>query len=146
MDGIGSSRPAPRSSCTTGRANQFVAGFIGSPSMNFLPGTARRNGALSVEVMGRDLPVGSESAAEDGQQVRFGIRPEHLEIADEGLPARISVVEPTGSETLLVLRAEETEIVAVLRDWHDFKPGETVHLKPRADRVHLFEGESGERL
>jgi multiple sugar transport system ATP-binding protein len=83
---------------------------------------------------------------EAGQPVLFGIRPEHLELAPEGFPARVSVVEPTGSETMVFLRFGDSEIVALFRERHNFKPGDTVHLRPRADQVHLFHAEKGQRL
>jgi multiple sugar transport system ATP-binding protein len=127
--------------------NVFVAKFIGSPAMNLIEGTVvRRDGALGVEVDGHRLPVSAETGAGDGQAVIYGIRPEHLGIADDGFPAHVSVVEPTGSETLVFLRFGETDMVAVLRDWHDFKPGQTVHLRPRAERAHLFDAATGARV
>ncbi len=126
--------------------NVFVARFIGSPAMNLVQGTVRRGEGLSVEVNGYRLPVGAESEAGDGQTVTYGIRPEHLDLADDGFPAQVSVVEPTGSETLVFLRFGETDIVAVFRDWHDFEPGQTVHLRPRADRAHLFDNATGARI
>ena len=79
-------------------------------------------------------------------QCYTGCAPEHLDLADDGFPARISVVEPTGSETLVFLRFEETDMVAVFRDRHTFAPGQVVHLRPRADEVHLFDEEHGNRL
>ena len=127
--------------------NVFVAKFIGSPAMNLIQGTVvRSDGAPGVEANGYRLPASAESGAGDGQAVIYGIRPEHLDIADDGFPARVSVVEPTGSETLVFLRFGEADIVAVLRDWHDFKPGQTVHLRPRAERAHLFDVATGARV
>jgi len=123
-------------------ANTFVAGFIGSPAMNILKGKVEAGG---VRVDGAVLPVGDHNVA-DGQDVLYGVRPEHLQIAEVGLPARISVVEPTGSETTVVLRFGESEIVALFRERHDFKPGDTLHLRPRQDAVHLFDPQSGRRL
>jgi len=131
--------------------NVFVAKFIGSPAMNLIQGTVRRDGvssdgAFGVEANGHRLPVSSGSGAEDGQTVIYGIRPEHLDLADDGFPATVSVVEPTGSETIVFLHFGEIDIVAVLRDWHDVKPGQTVYLRPRADRAHLFDVEAGGRV
>jgi multiple sugar transport system ATP-binding protein len=139
--------------------NVFVAKFIGSPAMNLIQGTIRRDGissdgAFSVEAFGHRLPVspgngtasGAAGGAEDGQSVIYGIRPEHLNIADDGFPATVSVVEPTGAETIVFLHFGEIDIVAVLRDWHDIKPGQTVYLRPRADRAHLFDTASGGRV
>ncbi|MPZ08767.1 MAG: sn-glycerol-3-phosphate ABC transporter ATP-binding protein UgpC [Kiloniellaceae bacterium] len=125
-------------------ANTFVAGFIGSPAMNLLKGTVADGGA--VEINGSRLAVAGNHAAAKGEAVFFGIRPEHLELSPEGVPARIAVVEPTGSETLVFLRFGESEIVALFRERHDFKPGDTVHLRPRVDHVHLFNAETGQRI
>ncbi|HVO03506.1 MAG TPA: TOBE domain-containing protein, partial [Candidatus Cybelea sp.] len=127
-------------------ANLFVAGFIGSPAMNFLKGAAKANGGLEVEVEGSRLPVSGRHHITDGQPVVYGIRPEHLELASDGFPARIAVVEPTGSETMVVVRLGESEIVALFRERHEFAPGQTVHLRPRPDQVHLFDSDSGQRV
>lgn len=126
--------------------NLTVATFIGSPAMNLLPGTVRRDGGLFVEVDGHRLPANGGGTAGDGQSVVYGIRPEHLDVADDGFPAQVAVVEPTGPETLLFLRFGKHEIVAVLPDWHDVKPGQTVHLRPRADRAHLFDTATSARI
>jgi multiple sugar transport system ATP-binding protein len=124
-------------------ANVFVAGFIGSPSMNMLKGKVEGG---SVVIDGARLPFSGSRAVSEGQEVLYGVRPEHFDIAEDGLPARISVVEPTGSETTVVLRFGESEIVALFRERHDFKPGDTLHLKPRKDLVHLFDPQSGRRI
>jgi multiple sugar transport system ATP-binding protein len=124
-------------------ANVFVAGFIGSPSMNMLKGKIEGG---SVVIDGASLPFSGSRAVSEGQEVLYGVRPEHFDIAEDGLPARISVVEPTGSETTVVLRFGESEIVALFRERHDFKPGDTLHLKPRKDLVHLFDPQSGRRI
>lgn len=126
--------------------NLTVATFIGSPAMNLLPGAFRRDGGPFVEVDGHRLPLNGGATADDGQPVIYGVRPEHLDIADDGFPAQVAVVEPTGPETLLFLRFGAHEIVAMLPDWHDVKPGQTVHLRPRADRAHLFDAATGARL
>ncbi|ADV13520.1 ABC transporter ATP-binding protein [Mesorhizobium ciceri] len=127
-------------------ANLFVAGFIGSPSMNLLKGVMRKGDKPGVDIAGTLFPIGSGNAAQDGQAVVYGVRPEHLEIHPDGVPAKISVVEPTGSETLVFLRFGEGEMVALFRERHDFKPGDTLKLKPRLDQIHLFDAETGKRL
>ncbi|TIM15404.1 MAG: TOBE domain-containing protein, partial [Mesorhizobium sp.] len=127
-------------------ANLFVAGFIGSPSMNLLKGVVRKGDKSIVEIAGTPFPIAASSKVEDGRNVVYGVRPEHLEIHPDGVPAKISVVEPTGSETLVFLRFGEGEMVALFRERHDFKPGDTLYLKPRLDQVHLFDAETGNRL
>jgi multiple sugar transport system ATP-binding protein len=126
--------------------NVFVAGFIGSPAMNFFKGTVRRNGA--VEFNGADgltLPLAAPPAA-DGRPVVYGVRPEHFSLAEDGAAAEIQVVEPTGSETQLVARLGSQEMVAVFRERHAFKPGDRVRLKPEVAMVHLFDPATGKRL
>jgi multiple sugar transport system ATP-binding protein len=124
--------------------NLFVAGFIGSPAMNFLKGAAKSDG--SIEIGGTRLPFTGKHAVADGQPIVYGIRPEHLELANDGFPAKIAVIEPTGSETMVVVRMGETEMVALFRERHQFAPGQTVHLRPRVEQVHLFDSESGQRV
>ncbi|MBD4125144.1 sugar ABC transporter ATP-binding protein, partial [Xanthomonas citri pv. citri] len=77
--------------------NLFVAGFIGSPAMNFLRGTIRTSGAPSFSgPNGIRLPLGSAPANADGRPAVYGIRPEHFVIADDGAEAIVQVIEPTG--------------------------------------------------
>ena len=125
-------------------ANRFVAGFIGSPSMNFIEAT-QKDGAM-VTPSGASLPIASASAANDGRAMVYGIRPEHLDIADDGFEAEVVVIEPTGSETQLFARLGGQEIVAIFRERHDFAPGQTIRLKPRAPVAHLFDASSGQRI
>ncbi len=125
--------------------NVFVAGFIGSPSMNLLDCVIAADGkSATFGDIALPLPKGVKRAP--GSKVVYGIRPEHLELSRAGFPARIAVVEPTGSETLLVLRLETREMTALFRERHAFKPGETIRLKPRLENIHLFDAETGKRL
>ncbi len=129
--------------------NQFVAGFIGSPSMNFLAGTIKGGAAPSVQMSnGAILPLIKAPAASEGKQVVYGIRPEHIELGGEGpgVDAEVVVVEPTGSETQLVARIEGQDVVAIFRERHQLAPGQKIKLRPRADVVHLFDKENGKRL
>jgi multiple sugar transport system ATP-binding protein len=127
--------------------NLFVAGFIGSPAMNFFPGTIRRNGGATFEGPGGvHLPLGVPPAASNGRPAVYGVRPEHFTLSDDGVDAEIQVVEPTGSETQLVARLGGQEVLAVFRERHQFKPGDHVRLKPDLRLVHLFDQETGKRL
>jgi multiple sugar transport system ATP-binding protein len=130
-------------------ANQFVAGFIGSPAMNFLPGTLRRGGSDAfVELSdGTRLPAPVRTSGSDGQPIIFGTRPEHLTLADSGgIPAKVVVMEPTGMDTFVACRHESVDLAAVFRERHDFEPGATIHLVPDTQRAHLFDADSGQRL
>jgi multiple sugar transport system ATP-binding protein len=128
-------------------SNLFVAGFIGSPAMNFLSGTLRVNGALEFEsVAGVRLPLASAPAGSDGRPVTYGIRPEHFVLADDGAEAEVQVVEPTGSELQIAAKFAGDDIIAVFRERHDFKPGGKIRLKPNPRLVHLFDAVNGTRL
>jgi multiple sugar transport system ATP-binding protein len=130
--------------------NQFVAGFIGSPAMNFLPGTLRlAGGAAWVELAdGARLDAPARAAGSDGQPVIYGTRPEHLSLVADGhgIPARVVVMEPTGMDTFVACRHQGTEVSAVFRERHDFAPGTTIHLQPDLQRAHLFDAGTGRRL
>jgi multiple sugar transport system ATP-binding protein len=130
--------------------NLFVAGFIGSPAMNFMPGHVRRaNGTAQVVTEdGTALPLAPGAGAPDGTEVIYGVRPEHLQLADEtdGLPADVVVVEPTGSEILVICRMAGLEVQAGFHERHAFKPGQRIALKPVLAQVHLFEAAGGTRL
>jgi multiple sugar transport system ATP-binding protein len=122
-------------------ANTFVAGFIGSPSMNLIEGEAAEG-----IFRGKGIALPMQAAVAPGQRITYGIRPEHLDLADEGQPAQVVVVEPTGAEIHLVLRAGEQEMVLVLRERRSFTPGQMVHIRPQPGMVHLFDTASGERI
>lgn len=91
-------------------------------------------------------PTSTLALAAATRRVIYGARPEHLELASSGIPARVAVVEPTGSDTLAYLRFGGRDIVAVFPDQQDLSPGQDVWLRPRPDRVHLFDPGSGLRL
>jgi multiple sugar transport system ATP-binding protein len=124
-------------------ANLFVAGFIGSPAMNLLPGTLRRPAAAPA------APPGSSGA--DGQPVIFGTRPEHLllgqaDSAEGAIAVDVVVVEPTGADTLVSCRHHGTELSAVFRERHEFIPGSRIRLNPDLQHAHLFDAQSTRRL
>ncbi|RJT41285.1 sn-glycerol-3-phosphate ABC transporter ATP-binding protein UgpC [Mesorhizobium waimense] len=127
--------------------NVFVAGFIGSPAMNFIKGKieAKDGRQVFVSDTGSVLPV-EEGRAQRDQPVIYGIRPEHIDIAPDGLPATVSVLEPTGSETQIFARFGEDAIDAIVKDRLTVRPGEEVRLKIDPRRVHIFDRQSGARL
>ncbi|WP_375461889.1 ABC transporter ATP-binding protein [uncultured Enterovirga sp.] len=127
--------------------NLFVAGFIGSPAMNFISGRVRANGKFSfVTDAGLDIPLDRIPPGVEGKALVLGVRPEHFTVAPEGFPVEVVVVEPTGSETLLALRAGGQDLTCVFRERVLPKPGETIRIKPNADLVHIFDAETGLRL
>lgn len=125
-------------------ANTFVASFIGSPSMNMIEGVVESGAVRAGEAR---LPLPPGARAEEGRHVTYGVRPENLCLAAEGLSARVAVVEPTGAETHVVLRAAGRELVGVFRDRVTLRPGDEVTVAPGdSAKVHLFDKESGARL
>ena len=129
-------------------ANLFVAGFIGSPAMNFLQGKVTVNGSASfVTESGVTLPLSEVPATADGRPAVYGIRPEHFVIDRQiGLPAEVIVVEPTGSETQVFAKIGGQEIVSVFHDRMNLSPGDIIPLAPDPRRAHLFDAGSGKRL
>src|SRR6186997_62912 len=112
--------------------NTFVAGFIGSPAMNMIPGTARHaGGAFNVDFGdGVLLPAPSGAKVQDGQAVLFGLRPEHCALGESGLPVQVAVVEPTGADTQLYCRFKGQEVTATIGDRADCRPGDRINLAP----------------
>jgi len=129
-------------------ANQFVAGFIGSPAMNFIPGTLRRaDGQAWVESDGDiRLPLPPLGGGRDGQKVVYGVRPEHLTLDPGGVAATVSVVEPTGADTFVYAEIGGVPICATFDERHDFSPGRPITLAPRLDAVHLFDAGTGAKI
>jgi multiple sugar transport system ATP-binding protein len=127
--------------------NVFVAGFIGSPSMNLLHGTIRVAAKPYFELKdGSQLPLGKTSKALDGKAAIYGIRPEHLSLGKGGVAAQVTVVEPMGYETQLFAKIGEQKIVGLFRERLSPKPGDKLSIIADTKLVHLFEGATGQRL
>jgi multiple sugar transport system ATP-binding protein len=81
-----------------------------------------------------------------GKPVSYGVRPEHLTLSSDGVPARVVVVEPTGSETQVVVEIDGHLMTCLLRERISIHRGESVHIRPNPAQGHLFDGETGQRL
>jgi multiple sugar transport system ATP-binding protein len=121
-------------------ANTFVAGFIGSPAMNLIPGEVADGGFRAVGGALLPLPPGASSRA-----TTYGIRPEHLALAEDGIEAKLVVVEPTGSETQVAMRIAETPLTGAFRERISGRMGDAIRVKPDLSLVHLF-GPDGQRV
>jgi multiple sugar transport system ATP-binding protein len=129
-------------------ANQFVAGFIGSPAMNFIAGTvtAGERGPVLATGSGAAFPLPS-GAAEPGRRIILGIRPEHVEVEGAGpVVLKVDVVEPTGAETHFYSKVDEAPFCVAVHHRLDVAPGQTVRLAFPEHRVHLFDEQSGVRI
>ena len=137
--------------------NRFVAGFIGSPSMNFSDVTVEGAGTGAV-VKGPGISAPIPPRYRDalgpttGRSLVAGFRPEHLEIGELGTAATIrgtaEVVEYLGNEELLhvTVQGRADDVVAVVPSSHRVRPGDVLDLKLPLDRLHLFDPESGNAL
>jgi multiple sugar transport system ATP-binding protein len=128
--------------------NLFVASFIGSPAMNLLQGSVVLDGGPTFRGSGgMTLPLAGAAGIGNGQKAVLGIRPEHLSLSEQGFPVTIAVIEPSGPEIQVVARTQSgDDIVANFRERHPFRPGETIRLSAAPDLIHLFNGETGNRL
>jgi len=129
-------------------ANLFVAQFIGSPAMNVLTGGVVTEAGATTLVTADDVrvPLRARVADTAGSRISVGFRPEHLHFDDAGIPAQIMVVEPTGSETQVLMRANQTDLVGLFRDRFAAKPGDVVRVMPDDSLTHYFDASSGRRL
>jgi multiple sugar transport system ATP-binding protein len=142
--------------------NRFVAGFIGSPTMNFLDAQlVESKGVLSVAFEGGSSltlpePLARGYAAFAGRKVLFGVRPEHLtntwtEENRDGvglvpLDIPVEIVEPLGADTLVFSRLGDSEIVSRISGSAGVRPGGTTRVHVDMHRTHLFDPETGMRL
>jgi multiple sugar transport system ATP-binding protein len=125
--------------------NMFVAGFIGSPRMNFLPGRGT-DGAV-VLLAGPMVVVSGDFDLGEGQQVTLGIRPSGLSLADDGLALTIGSVERLGTESYLYgVTQDGTQITVHTPGQTSVQPGEVVHLAIDAAQAHLFSTETSRSL
>jgi len=127
-------------------ANTYVAGFIGAPAMNFLDGVISHGRSAVRLDTGRlvTFPGGKLDSA-DGRRVTLGIRPEHLELDPNGMAIAIDLIEPLGSETVVIGRLEQGELISVKLPGAA-PQGEVIRVVIPGERAHLFDAETGLRL
>jgi multiple sugar transport system ATP-binding protein len=134
--------------------NLYVAGFIGSPSMNFFEGTLT-DGGKTFEMGDLRIPVGSyafEAAPADGTKVILGIRPEHVSIGEEtskssfSVPCEIEIVEPMGAETVAYTRVGDQPLTFRCSSDIDLKDGDKITVGFDIARGSIFDAASEIRL
>ena len=130
--------------------NLFVAEFLGSPSMNLLPGkVVFGDGTAAVELEnGVLLPLPNKGDLQSGQKIIYGIRPEHIALADDenGLAITLTLVEPAGWETHLHADLAGVTLRFLSVDRVNARPGDPAHLAIDTRQLHLFDPETGRRI
>jgi multiple sugar transport system ATP-binding protein len=129
--------------------NLFVAQFIGSPAMNVLKGTFRQSGGRAwVEAQGHQWPTFVQATGTDHQAVQYGVRPTDITVSTSGggIEAKVIVVEPTGAETELLLDVNGAQLVVVMHGRTTVQPDDVVYLEIAAEKTHVFDAVSGNRL
>jgi multiple sugar transport system ATP-binding protein len=130
-------------------ANLFVAGFIGSPSMNFLDGVIRRQGGPSAELRdGTKIALPAEFAAPEGSEVVIGLRPENLVPGGPGTPVSgvVQLYEPTGALTHVLFKVGGQDAVSLIDGNMSVTNGQTFTAHVAPEQVHVFDRGSGQRL
>ena len=128
--------------------NTFVATFIGSPSMNLVPGVAVGTGATPDT--GGHIALGEQISALAERRVVLGLRPEHLRVREAGhaggIPCEVKVVEFSGADTLLTCEAQGQTVQALVHDRLLVKPGDRVTLAIEPHLVHVFDEATQQRI
>jgi sn-glycerol 3-phosphate transport system ATP-binding protein len=127
-------------------ANIYVAGFIGAPAMNFLDG-ALSHGGTAVRLASGVLVTLSRERLDggDGRRVTLGIRPEHLTLDPAGMTLTVDLIEPLGSETVVIGRLDDGTMMSIKVPGAAPR-GEVINIGIRGDEAHVFDAESGLRL
>ncbi|TIU42721.1 sn-glycerol-3-phosphate ABC transporter ATP-binding protein UgpC [Mesorhizobium sp.] len=124
--------------------NLFVAGFIGSPAMNFVKGTMSATGMT--DESGVTWSVGEGHAGSGGRSVTLGIRPEHIRIDPQGYTGKVYVVESTGSETQIIVDVGQNRLTCLIRDRVDVRVGDEIGIGFDPGLAHLFDDKTGARI
>jgi multiple sugar transport system ATP-binding protein len=128
-------------------ANIFVAGFIGSPTMNFLEGTVTLKDGPGVQLAdGTIIGITPGLHIDEGQAVTVGMRPEHLHLADAGIAGEVMVVEPLGMNTQVTLTVMGDRLTLMAMDRPKIAPGDPVKLAIESSNVHVFSKLTGQRI
>ena len=135
-------------------SNRFVAGFIGSPAMNFLPCNLAEGPRLQGDGFSLSLPASLQRALSDRSgELEMGLRPNHFAVEPaaeqprpERMRAKVEVVEPMGSETMIYARLGETLLTVRQESQAAAATGAAIDLVPDLERAHLFDARTGETI
>jgi multiple sugar transport system ATP-binding protein len=129
-------------------SNTFVARFIGSPAMNLVEAVVCvAGGTKSARTDDGDiLPLPAACHVPVETRIVWGVRPEHLQVAASGLAVDVASVEHTGAETHVMFARNGCRLTGVFRERMAVRQGERIFLGVGADRVHVFDGQTGRRI
>jgi sn-glycerol 3-phosphate transport system ATP-binding protein len=131
-------------------ASVFVAGFIGSPAMNFLPGTVKGGVIEFGENLSLPLSLQANTALKEkmneGQQITIGVRPEHFSVTATGLPFKVESAEALGADSLIHGFIAGHSLVLRVDGHSRHQNGEVLHVTPHADKLYFFDTASGKRI
>ena len=138
--------------------NLFVAGFIGTPQMNFFDASMKVNGEEVKFVLSNEVELSyklsdlrtikSEHINEEEKQITFGIRGEHISISNQGIPAVVAFVEILGNTTnvLCRLKGNNKEFTITLQERSELKSGDEIFVELMEKNIHLFDKETGDSI
>jgi len=132
--------------------NMFVAGFIGSPAMNFITGKIKDDaGNLKFIATGIDIPLTEKQSDQvkdyADKKIIFGIRPENIVYSEKGnITATVDVIEPMGNEIILYCTIEDIKFVVRMETRLALQPGDSINLTMKEEYFHFFDPETESSL
>lgn len=132
--------------------NMFVAGFLGTPTINLFPATVRVDEGRKLALFdnGAEVALADQMAVADGQPIVYGIRPEHVRLTGNpeagSIPARVHSIENTGSDMVVFSDAGPLRITAAFKEQRRITLGEAIALTPDLTKAHVFDASTTKRI
>jgi multiple sugar transport system ATP-binding protein len=131
-------------------ASRYVARFIGNPQMDFLAGdiVSQGDGATAIKVGGASfaLPAGAHAALGAARAIDLGVRPEHINLQGQGIPASVTIVQPVGPFTFVTFAWDGGQLTARVPGMASRAPGEILHFTVEPQHLLLFDRATGSRI
>ena len=132
--------------------NTFVAGFLGTPSINLLDAEILVESGVAFAIFddGSKFALDASYRLENGQKIKFGIRPEHTQLTENmdtaGIKAKIHTVENTGSDMVVFCQAESFKLTSSFKEQRNLRVGQDIVVVPDLEKVRIFDVASGDRI
>ena len=140
------SRSAPPLELYDRPANVFVAGFIGSPTMNFIDGVVVSGKKSGVRLKDGSMVEVNARGVREGQAITLGMRPEHLLMSGTGISGEVLVVEPLGMTTQVSVKTADSLLTVMAMERTSVSPSDKVQLSIAPPNVHVFDKSTGNRV